>query len=237
MRILFCDDNPTLLCQIEALVREFFEKTTDFVPEYSSYSSGDELLRSEKKVDIAFLDVEMPGLSGIQIAARLKKFNPRVKIFIVTSFPDYLDEAMRCQVFRYLSKPIDKNRLFRNLKDALYQYNIDTHEYAIVTADGVYVKRAEEIICVESIARKILIHTIEGALQSTETMDYWRRTLDLPCFYSPHRSYIINMRYVNKINKDTVLLRAGKFQKSAYLTRRKYTMFKDTYLMYADSIK
>ena len=154
MRILFCDDNLTLLGQIEAFVREFFEKTTDFVPEYSSYSSGDELLRSEKKVDIAFLDVEMPGLSGIQIAARLKEFNPRVKIFIVTSFPDYLDEAMRCQVFRYLSKPIDKNRLFRNLKDALYQYNMDTREYAIVTADGVCVKRAEEIICIESISRK-----------------------------------------------------------------------------------
>ena len=44
---------------------------------------------------------------------------------------------MRFQVFRYLSKPIDKNRLFRNLKDAVYQYNMESREFPIVTNEGV----------------------------------------------------------------------------------------------------
>lgn len=237
MRILFCDDDPLVTRQLEEYVREFFTQTTELLPEFAAYTSGDELLRQEQKADIAFLDVEMPGQSGIHIASQLKLFHPRIKIFIVTSFPDYLDDAMRCQVFRYLSKPVDKHRLFRNLKDALYQYSIDTREYAIVTNSGVCTRRAEEIVCVEAVSRKTFIHTTEETLQSTETMEYWRKTLDLPCFYSPHRSFIINMRYVSKINKDTIFLRAGSLQKSAYLARRKYNTFKDTYLMYVESIR
>ena len=237
MRIIFCDDNPAFASQLKEYVQEYFGKMTELALEYSSYSSGDELLRCENKADIAFLDLEMPGANGLHVASKLKERDPRIKIFIVTSFPDYLDEAMRCQVFRYLSKPIDKNRLFRNLKDAVYQYSIDSREYPIVTGDGVYVKRAEEIICVESVARKVCIYTVDEVLQSTQTMEYWRQTLDLPCFYATHRSYIINMRFVNKIGRDTVLLRIGQMEKSAYLTRRRYTPFKDTYLMYTESIK
>ena len=116
------------------------------MPEFACYHSGDSLLETESRADIAFLDVEMPGVSGIHVGKKLKELNPNIKIFIVTSYPDYLDEAMRFQVFRYLSKPIDKNRLFRNLKDAIYQYNMESKEYPITTCDGIFVRRAEEII-------------------------------------------------------------------------------------------
>lgn len=68
------------------------------------------------------LDVEMPGFDGIYVGNELKKQNESVIIFIVTSYLEYLDAAMRFHVFRYLSKPIDKQRLFQNLDDALELY-------------------------------------------------------------------------------------------------------------------
>lgn len=237
MRILFCDDNLEILDQLQGYVLEFFSELGGAKPECVSYSNGDALLEVEQNADIAFLDVEMPGTSGIQVGAKLKERNPHIKIFIVTSYPDYLDEAMRFQVFRYLSKPIDKKRLFRNLKDAVYQYSMDTREYPIVTAAGIMVRRADEIVCVEAIDRKVLVYTTDAVLQSTNNMDYWRETLALPCFYSTHRSYIINMRYVNTVFKDKILLKYGDVCKEAYLTRRKYTSFKDTYLLYLESVK
>lgn len=237
MRILFCDDNREILEQLQEYVLEFFSELGGAKPECVSYSSGDALLEVEQNADIAFLDVEMPGTSGIQVGTKLKERNPHIKIFIVTSYPDYLDDAMRFQVFRYLSKPIDKKRLFRNLKDAVYQHNMDTREYPIVTAEGIVVRRAEEIVCVETVDRKVLIHTTDAILQSTNNMEYWRETLTLPCFYSTHRSYIINMRYVNAVFKDKILLKYIDMCKEAYLTRRKYTSFKDTYLLYLESVK
>ena len=119
MRVILCDDDTEVLAQLQRYVTEFFKSLGGALPEFAVYSSGDELLKNETGADIAFLDVEMPGLNGIHVGTRLKELSPKIKIFIVTSYPDYLDEAMRFNVFRYLSKPIDKNRLFRNLKDGV----------------------------------------------------------------------------------------------------------------------
>ena len=237
MRILFCDDDPGVLAQLQEYVAEYFARFGLTQPEYAAYRSGQELLQKETKADIAFLDVEMPGVSGIHVGAELKERNPRIKIFIVTSYPDYLDEAMRFQVFRYLSKPVDKDRLFRNLKDAMYQYNMANKEYVIALENGVQVRTADEIICVETQKRKCLIHTTDGVFVSAATMDHWRNTLDLPCFYQPHKSYIINMRFVYSVSKDSIVLRCKEKRVEAYLAKRKYTQFKDTYLLYLESVQ
>ena len=226
MRIIFCDDDPMVIEQLLSYVSEFFAQLGGKKVEFAYYSSGDALLNAKARADIAFLDVEMPGVSGIHVGAKLKELNP-----------DYLDEAMRFQVFRYLSKPIDKNRLFRNLKDAVYQYNMESREFPIITNEGVFVRRAEEIICVEATQRKVLVHTIDGALQSTQNMEYWRQTLALPCFYMTHRSYIVNLHFVNSIRKDTILLKYRGREMIAYLTKRRYVAFKDTYLWYMESVK
>lgn len=237
MRVLICDDDTAILEQLKKYVTEFFKKIQVKIPEIVLYKSGDELVKNETRADIAFLDVEMPGISGIHVGAKLMERNPHIKIFIVTSYPDYLDEAMRFRVFRYLSKPIDKNRLFRNLKEAVYQYNMETTEYAIITNDGVFTRQAEEIVCVETVQRKVLIYTLDGIFKSTENMEYWRKTLSLPCFYSPHRSYIVNMRYIFTLGKDSVILKYNSQEKEAYVTKRKYSEFKDKYLMYMESTK
>lgn len=238
MRIIFCDDNAVILRQLTGYVTEFFSELGGIEPEFAAYPSGDALLAAETEAaDIAFLDVEMPGSSGIQVGAALKERNPAIKIFIVTSYPDYLDDAMRFQVFRYLSKPIDRDRLFRNLKDAIYQYSIESRRFTIATSDGVFTRRAEEIVCVEAVQRKVLVHTADNIYTSTETMDYWRQTLTLPCFYSTHRSFIINMRFVYTVDREGVTLRYGGKRKDAYLSRRKFAHFKDTYLMYMESVK
>lgn len=110
MRIVFCDDDPGILAQLQKYVKEFFEKQGGLQPDYAVYKTGDALIRTETRTDIAFLDVEMPGVSGIHAGAKLKEKNPRIKIFIVTAYPDYLDEAMRFQVFRYFAKVKSKSR-------------------------------------------------------------------------------------------------------------------------------
>ena len=237
MRILLCDDNKVILEQLRLLVSDYFRENGGQQPELACYGSGEALLGAETRADIAFLDVEMPGINGIQLGAKLKERNPHVKIFIVTSYPDYLDEAMKFQVFRHLSKPIDKERLFRNLKDAVYQHNMESREFPIVTNEGVFVRRAEEIVCIEAVQRKVLIHTVDGSLQRTQTMEHWRQTLTLPCFYMTHRSFIVNMRFVSMIDRDQVRLKYRGQELYAYLTRRKYTSFKDTYLIYRESVK
>lgn len=237
MRILFCDDDERILEQLQRYVREFFADVGGTQPEFAAYSSGDQLLENETHADIAFFDVEMPGRSGIKAGAALKEKNPRIIIFIVTSYPDYLDEALRENAFRFLSKPIDKNRLFRNLKDAVYKYNMETKEIPVETEDGIELFKADEIVCVEAVQRKVFLYTVDSVIQTNQSVEYWRKKLDLPCFYSSHRGIIINMRYVSKVGKDVILLKYRGKTKEVYLARRKYTEFRNLYLLYLESIK
>lgn len=236
MRILLCDDDPAILSQMERLLKEFFHEYGLSQPEIASYTDGEKLLTSQDTGEIAFLDVEMPGLSGIHTGERLKKRNPRMKIFILTSYMDYLDEAMKFHVFRYLSKPIDKKRLFRNMKEALYQIEMETKPVPIETKDGFVVRQAEDILYIEAVQRRTQVVAVDQVYESPHPMRDWLPLLQIGCFYQTHRSFLVNMRYVTSFSKDAVKLTSSNGQNyTAYLTKRNYSSFKSAFLLYLES--
>ena len=237
MRILICDDDEAVIKQLRDYIFEFFQSSEAVMPDIAAYSSGDDLIAHEKEADIAFLDVEMPGRSGITTGVYLKQQNPHIMLFIVTSYPDYLDDAMRVQVFRYLSKPIDKSRLFRNLKDALRIYNTEKKPIPVETSAGIVTVLSNEIVCVEAIARKTFLYTSTRQYRTVQPLNSWRCLLKYPYFYSPHRSYIINMFYVSQVQKDKIVLNCDSGPVEAYLTRRNYREFRDTYLTFMESVR
>lgn len=238
MRILLCDDDPGVLQQMEHLLSEFFQQIGAKPPEIALYTDGEELIRSRDTGEIAFLDVEMPGLSGIYTGERLKKANPRIKIFILTSYMDYLDEAMKFHVFRYLSKPVDEKRLFRNMREALYQIEMETEPIPIETKAGVIIRQAEDIIYIETDRRKTNIITVDQVYETVHPMRDWESLLRIGCFFQTHRSFIVNMRYVTSFAKDTVTLTGSEGQTyTAYLTKRNYSSFKNAFYLYLESTR
>lgn len=235
MRILICDDDELITEQLSGYVMEYFSKNYFPSPEIAVYSDGETLLADSKRKDIVFLDVEMPGISGISIGKQLKHENPNIIIFIVTAFAEYLDEAMRFDVFRYLSKPIDKQRLFRNMKDALTFYHSVNHKIAIETKDGIHTCHTTDIIYVEAQGREVIVHTTDTDYKSVHPIKYWTDTLNMPCFFQTHRSFIVNLEHVTDFNHMLISLYHRQY--SAYLTRRKYSQFKAAYLLYLESIQ
>lgn len=235
MRVVICDDNEEISNLLEGYLREFFEKNKIKQPEYVKFHSGEDLICDEGNVDIAFLDVEMPGLSGIHVGDVLKKKNSQVIVFIVTAYPEYLDDAMKIKVFRYLSKPVDKKRLFRNMKDALRQYSLAVEKVAVETKEKVTTLYAHEIICIEARARRTYVYTATETYCSIHNMQYWKEKLNKASFFQTHRSYIVNMKHVSKF--DNTLVYFDKLELTAYLTRRKYKEFKDSYLLYVESMR
>lgn len=235
MRILICDDDIKIAKQLEKILHSFFQRNSLKIPEIVIYDNGEDLLKDSDTKDIVFLDIEMPGISGIYVGNELKKANENVIILIVTSYAEYLDEAMRFHVFRYLSKPLDKQRIFRNMKDALELYNTSVTKIPIETKSGVYIVPATDIIFIEAHSHKVTVHTLKKDYESVYNMKYWLEQLNMPCFFSSHRSFIVNLKHVS--NFDHSLIRLHNDQFEAYLTRRKYTQFKDTYLLYLESTR
>lgn len=235
MRILICDDDPIIIEQINKHLCEFFHQNKLRLPEIVTYSSGDALLQDSGTQDIIFLDIEMPGVNGIYVGNKLKAKSPQTIIIVVTSFAEYLDEAMRFHVFRYLSKPIDKLRFFRNLKDALQLYNSNNTKIAIETKEGVYSISTSDIVCIEAQMRKVIVRTTSKDYISTQNMQYWSTTLKEHCFFQSHRSFIVNFAHITDFNNSVIHLYNN--QVNAYLTRKKYTKFKSNYLLYLESMR
>lgn len=235
MRIAICDDDPLIIEELEKYIKQYFRKHHLSCPDMLSFSNGDALLADTTEKDIIFLDVEMPGVNGIYAGNKLRECYPNVLIFIVTSFMEYLDDAMRFHVFRYLSKPLDKQRFFRNLKDALSYYNSITAKIPIETKQGVYSLPALQIIAIEAQGRKVIVHTTRQDFVSIYNMNYWIEQLPKNSFFQTHRSFIINFEHVTDFDHTTVHL--TNHQVTAYLTRRKYSSFKNAYLLYLESMR
>ena len=115
LNIAVCDDDMACLNEIcKCLENYFLDKRTEY--RIYRYSCGEELADAqEKNFDIAFLDVKMKKINGIQAGYELRKINPDIQIFVITSYSQYLDDAMDLRVFRYIEKPIDPQRIYRGM--------------------------------------------------------------------------------------------------------------------------
>lgn len=135
----------------------------------------------------------------------------------------------------FIESPLDKQRLFQNMNDALELYNSTNIKIPLETKDGVYTVSASDIIFIEGRKRTIHVYTTQREYIVIPKMSYWVTALDSPCFFQSHRSFIVNMQYVT--NFDHSLIHLYNDQYTAYLTRRKYSDFKEAYFLYLESTR
>lgn len=235
MRILICDDDLLIINELKKCLQIYFKKNHLKCPEIITYESGEELLCDHGSMDIVFLDIEMPGVSGIYAGKKIKTQHPDAIIFILTSYIEYLDDAMRFHVFRYLSKPLDRQRLFRNMKDALVLYSTVNTRIPIETKSGIHLTAMADIICIEAISKKLMVYTCSGEYQSVHNMKWWTEELPANIFFQTHRSFIVNFGHVTDFDHSVIHLYNNSI--TAYLTRRKYTQFKEAYLLFLEATR
>ncbi len=233
MQIFLCDDNSMILSELKNLITDYFKDHTTLLPTITEFNNGEALLNSSIIPDITFLDIEMPGVNGIFVGEELKKRNKNSLIFIVTSYDKYLDDAMRFNVFRYLSKPIAKDRLYKNLNDALKLISSYEEPFILETRHNNIKLLKSDIICAEAVSRNTIIHTIHGDYEVAKGFKYYTEFLTNDYFYRSHRSFIVNMNYISTFNKSNISLYNGKI--SAYLTVKKYSDFKNVYMKFLEN--
>ena len=114
MRILCVDDEPLMLQMLETAVREAKPGA-----DVTAFERQTELLQDAKQngCDIAFLDIHMRGMNGVELAKALKEINPKMNIIFVTGFSEYAAEAMRLHASGYLMKPVTKEDIEEELSD------------------------------------------------------------------------------------------------------------------------
>lgn len=232
MRIGICDDVQLYHDQISECVMRFFSQKGMGEISISHFENGDELSRLLPELDVLFLDMEMPGMHGKDVGRIMKERYPDLIVFVVTSYLEYLDDAMRFHTFRYISKPIDENRLYRNLEDAYREHlRILNKKRAnqLILDCGI---QLSDIYMVEAYGHRTVIHSVEEVIESNKPMKWWIETLENTGFYRTHKGYLVNMNYVKCIRPTEVVMRNGE---KAFLSRRCAMDFKQRYLGYLNS--
>jgi len=235
MRIVICDDDKNIVEYVKKIILNYFLEKKMSQPQIDIFFSGDELLNDTKRKDIVFLDVEMPGIDGICTGKKLLNANKNTIIIIITSYAEYLDDAMRINVFRYISKPIDSKRLKRNLNDAIGAYLARKGKPVIVeSSKGTTRYNSSDIIMLEMIGRKVTVYTASGKSVSEKNLKEWRELLPDSLFYQCHRSFIVNISHIKTISSDKVIM--DKDNLEAYLTKRKHSDIKKAWMMYLETL-
>ena len=230
MRIAICDD--------EKNIRELIgSKVTAQYPEAEIifYQSGEEVLLSDKHIDILFLDIQMPGRNGVETARELRKKGNKVILIFVTAVEEYVFQAFDVGAFHYIVKPFDDAKFAAVLQRAVDEANSKCtkvkaleERYVMINNRGVHTKvMLDEIVYAEVFNRKIVIHKMN------ETIEYYGKLSDLEAlagdnFFRPHRAYLINFEYVEKYDATTVYLEKG----NVLMAKQNYPEFVKKYMKY-----
>ncbi len=231
LRILICDDNPFIIDNLREMVKEYFDEHK-LQAEITTESSSRKIISAGGVYDIAFIDVEMPDYSGLDVTRHLQHHNSEIIIFIVTSHFGYLDDAMDLRVFRYLPKPPDKERIYSGLNSAMERYARNTR---VIDIDGSNIQRVyvKDILYITINGRKTLLITKYGEFKSDSTMGEWKSILKDLYFAQPHYSYLVNLQNISRIEKDIIIMENNNKDKiSIKIAQRKYSEFRRMFLNY-----
>lgn len=212
LQIVLCDDNIDELSNMVQLFNQY-RSERQLNCEYTVFSNGFELISAldkGKRFDIYCLDIMMPGLSGIDAAKEIRGFDKTAPILFFTSSPEFALESYSVKAINYVLKPITKEKLYFTFDDVLEQINAKKDEDAIIVKsyDSIQKILISNIVYVEVIGRNVLYHLVSGkVIECKESFStVCDNLLKYGCFLKTHRSYIVNMQYIDTIENHQVTL-------------------------------
>lgn len=134
MKVLLIDDEELQLLRLEKEARLAFGENTEFFTFSNPLEAIKEL--GNTMIDVAFLDIEMPGMNGIMLAKALKKINPLINIIFVTAYDNYALEAYKLHASGYLSKPVSASKIKEEIEALRYPIVLDSDKKIQVKCFG-----------------------------------------------------------------------------------------------------
>jgi len=202
------------------IIENFIDKTDslNLIGSFESPLDSFQIFDKEESVDLIFLDVEMPEMSGLEFLNTLD-FSPM--IIIVSGEEKYALESYEYDVVDYLLKPISLPRFYKSISKAqkLFQdkENISNYpeEIFIKKKNSTLVKlKYDDILWVEALENYVTINTATDKFTIHFTMKAIENKLPVSAFKRVHRSYIVNIKQISEIEDSNILLKVGNKTKA-----------------------
>lgn len=206
---LICDDQ----IQCTQIVQQYLVKYCDernYTCFCDLFDNGEKALNATKRYDIAFLDIEVGNINGLDIAKKLKEKNNNIIIFFITEYEKYIDDAMDLFALRFIKKPLDYVRFYSGLDKAIELINEEVIEIYLKDSNKVIKIKSEKIMYIETQDHKVKIVTTEGVFYSSDLLDFWQKKLTHISFFRVHKSYIVNLNYIEEYKRIEIKLNNGE---------------------------
>ena len=227
MKALIIDDEPLA----RLIVKEYLQNypQIELAQECNDGFEGVKAIQQHHP-DIIFLDIQMPKITGFEMLELID--NPPATIF-TTAFDEYAIKAFESHAVDYLLKPFSKERFDKAIQKWLGQNNtpvlksntqalmetvsqspVQSHRIVVKTAGKIKIIPVDEIHYLEASDDYVKIHTKEGNFLKNKTMSHFEQLLDADIFTRTHRSYIVNIQQITRIEpyeKESylVILKSG----------------------------
>jgi len=229
MKAIIIDDEPKARNLLRILIEENCPKITQTF-EAADLLSGVEIIKEEVP-NIVFLDIEMPEHSGLEILNFIEKDILNFEIIFTTAYSEYAIQAFQLSAIDYLLKPIRPSQVKEAVDKAIAfigksQINIKLEELkkslssssfdkiGLPVSDGIKFVAFSEIIMMEADGMYTKIATTQEEILISKPLKHFVELLqNIPVFYKPHRSYLINLKYIKQYVKSDggyILMDNGK---------------------------
>lgn len=211
MNCIIVDDN-----EIDRLTVLSFAKKFPNLNILGSFSDSDEALKSieNNPVDILFLDIDMPGLSGVELRKKVKHIP--VCIFI-TSHPEFAVESFELETLDFIVKPLKFDRFeqtMRRITDFFEMKNKASLFESSIGGDVIYIKeghdqikvKLHEILYLEALKDYTLVVTPKKRYCVLSSIGLLLKEVSFQSFIRIHRSFAVQKQFINKINTHEIIL-------------------------------
>lgn len=245
IRVVLADDQEGM----RLILRKMIDKAEGFTL-CAEADSGDKVpaLVEKYEPDVCFLDVEMPGMTGIECAKAIQDMNPRTIIVFATAHEGYMAQAFEMYAFDYMVKPFKVERVMKTLdrirevmqgRQAAEKQNMRETVAAAAKArsapsgrimlhhkEGVNFVSQSDILLVQRENRSTVLYATGGRrFETSEALGDVEERLDPQIFFRCHKSYIINLNVIDSITpygRWTYVVHLIGTDKDALITHEKY---------------
>jgi DNA-binding LytR/AlgR family response regulator len=233
LKIAICDDDKTCVEALRDYIKEYSESNQTRI-QTTMFTSGKLLITCKKVFHVIFLDIDMVGMNGLEIAKEIRKSDTSVKIVYVTGYSEYRSLAFSVHAFDYIDKPISKEAIFHIMDEVIHYSeprNEDIQEIKFSFREGIKTFKVKEILYFEYTNRKVALHTLSGETiwLPGEKISNIAKRMEIYNFAVPHKSFAVNLLQVDYIKGYDVFLVDGTViplsQNNSKIFRKKVDAF------------
>lgn len=208
IKVAICEDDLFYLAKEKRLVESYLHKC-EISSEIVTFTSSEELVKTyANSFDIIFLDIELPGMSGIDAAKRLRDKGTKSYIVFISAYTEYLPEGYKVEAHRYLLKNDEKfdESFSECMESVIAKIRMEETKIDIDVKGGELTVAPSKILYAESNVHRVTLYVIDGSKTIREYYTYDRldniqEKLERYGFMRIHQSYSINGEHLRKVTR------------------------------------